>query len=251
MFFLRTRTDVHVHVYVCAHTHVRSLLVCTPARACTFPPSRFTHRTRQQVNAHPGPVLAVNTETRDAQRPTDNPQVTVSVAQCPLPQNSALPLPAQARGPATLTPDRTLLRTGPPRRLTPRKQCQRQGWPPVSRRHLGPLCSRSLSRCFSGQTGPTFHGQLCFSHQREKSWRTVVVRDLFSLAPTFPGWLRGQAGSGPPGHLAGLQHVPGTPMRAPCPGGSDFPALLFSEAAQTAGLCQKESPGQALQGRVL
>lgn len=169
------------------------------------------------------------------------------MAQSPLPQNSALPLPAQARGPATLTPDRTLLRTGPPRRLTPRKQCQRQGWPPVSRRHLGPLCSRSLSRCFSGQTGPTFHGQLCFSHQREKSWRTVV-RDLFSLAPTFPGWLRGQAGSGPPGHLAGLQHVPGTPMRAPCPGGSDFPALLFSEAAQTAGLCQKE-PGAGPAGK--
>lgn len=239
-------------VCVCTHACAFTTRVHTCTCVHTFPPSRFTHRTRQQVNAHPGPVLAVNTETRDAQRPTDNPQVTVSVvAQSPLPQNSALPLPAQARGPATLTPDRTLLRTGPPRRLTPRKQCQRQGRPPVSRRHLGPLCSRSLSRCFSGQTGPTFHGQLCFSHQREKSWRTVVVRDLFSLAPTFPGWLRGQAGSGPPGHLAGLQHVPGTPMRAPCPGGSDFPALLFSEAAQTAGLCQKESPGQALQGRVL
>lgn len=69
--------------------------------------------------------------------------------------------------------------------------------------------------------------------------------------PTFPEWLRGQAGSGPPGRLAGLQHAPGTPTGAPCPGGSDFPALLFSESAQTAGLCQKKSPGQAMQGGVL
>lgn len=100
--------------------------------------------------------------------------------------------------------------------------------------------------------GHTFPGQLRFSHQRQKSWRTVAARHLFSLAPHSRGFLqkacactRLSEARPAPGHLAGFLPVPRTPTEALHPGGRvTSPHSSSRKPPRQLASVRKKAPGR-------